>query len=67
MIERHDGVERELAVVHALGNYDVVVADGRLRADPGHVGALAGGQLGRGLREDGLAIFELLAFRQRMN
>jgi hypothetical protein len=33
-------------------------------ADPGHVGALAGVQLGRGFGENGFAIGKLVAFRQ---
>lgn len=64
MVERDDRIQGELAVVHALGEDDVIVAVGRLGADPGHVGALAGIQLGRGLEEDGLAVLEFLAFRQ---
>lgn len=64
VIERDDGIQGELAVVHALGEDDVIVAVGRLGADPGHVGPLAGMELGRGLEEDGLAVLEFLAFRQ---
>lgn len=64
VIERDDGIQGELAVVHAVGKDDMIVAVGRFGADPGHIGALARIQLGRGLEEDRLAVLEFLAFRQ---
>ena len=64
MVERDDGIERKLAVVHPLGEDDVIVAVRRLGADPGHVGALAGVDLGWGFEEDGFAVLEFLAFWQ---
>jgi len=41
VVERDDRIQAERAVVHALGEDDVIVAVGRLGADPGHVGAFA--------------------------
>lgn len=60
VIERNHGIQGELIVVED----DVVVTVGRFSADPGHVGPLAGVQLGRGFGETSIAILELLALRQ---
>jgi len=42
VIECDDGIEGELAVVHALRDDDVILAVGHVGANPGHVGAFAG-------------------------
>jgi len=65
VIERDDGIERELAVVHPLGEDDVIVPVRRLGADPGHVGPLARVDLGPSLEEHGLSALEFLRLRQR--
>ena len=63
MVQGDDGVQGELAVVHALGDDHFVVAVGGLRADPGNVPVLGliGGRDGRGgLEENLLAVFVFL-------
>ena len=60
VVERDDRIERELAVVHPLGENDVIIPVRRLCADSGRIGALARVDLGRRLEEDGLAVLEFL-------
>jgi hypothetical protein len=59
VVERDDGIERELAVAHALGEDDVPVPVWRFRADPRNVRSLA---LVKGALNNNLPNFNHLAF-----
>jgi|SRR6516162_5234720 len=65
VVKRDDGIESELAVVHAPAVDDVIIPVRCRGADPARVGPRAGIYLIRGLMEDGLAVLELLRLQPR--